>query len=114
MTVERVDIGKVTVLRIEGDIDENGVEALRSILYECLSEARVHLVLNLQGVRYITYMGLGVMVERLRKTRQLKGDIKLACLNLFAQRLLRMSGVSGLFAQYESEAQAISVFQEAA
>lgn len=114
MTAERLDFGTVTVLRLEGDIDGNGVDALRAILYECLSDARVRLVINLSGVAYISYMGLGVIVERLRKMRQKKGDIKLVGLNMQAKQLIRMSGVNALFDQFDAEQQAIAVFQEAA
>lgn len=114
MRVERVDYGTVTILRMDGDIDENGIEALRSALYECFRDARFNLVMNLETVRFISYLGLGVLVERLRKARFCKGDIKLVGLNLYAQRLLRMSGVTSLFESYESETQAIAVFQEAA
>ncbi len=114
MTVERLDYGSVTVLRLEGDIDGNGVDALRAILYECLSDARVRLVMNLSGVGYISYMALGVIVERLRKMRQQKGDIKLVGLNMQAKQLIRMSGVNGLFEQYDAEPQALAVYQEAA
>ena len=114
MQIERAEIGAITVLRLQGDLDENGVNALRDAFYECLRAGRFHLVLNMSEVRYISYLGVGVMVERLRKVRSFKGDLKLAGLNLHANRLFRMVGVSSLFETYENEAQALRVFQEAA
>ncbi len=114
MHVERTDMGMVTVLRLDGDIDEGGVEALRTALYECMTQAQFNLVVNLADVRFISYMGVGVLVERLRKLRAFKGDMKLVGMNLYAERLFRMVGVSSLFDTYETEAQAIHVFQEAA
>lgn len=114
MKVERTDIGAVTVLRLHGDIDESGVDTLRTGLYECISDSRFKLVLNLSGIRFISYMGVGVLVERLRKVRALKGDVKLVGINLYTQRLFRMVGVSSLFDTFDSESQAIGVYQEAA
>lgn len=114
MTVERKDVGGETVLRLVGDIDENGVDAVRTAMYECMSEGRNRLVLNLSGVRMISYMGVGVLVERLRKVRSLGGDLKLVGINLYTERLFRMVGVGSLFDTHESEAQALAVFQEAA
>ncbi|MCC6152825.1 MAG: STAS domain-containing protein [Candidatus Hydrogenedentes bacterium] len=114
MKIERKDIGNVTVLRLAGDIDEGGVDALRTSMYECLAEGRHQLIMNLSGVRFISYMGVGVLVERLRKLRALSGDLKLVGMNLYAQRLFRMVGVSALFDSYENETQAIGQFQEAA
>ncbi|MCC6488592.1 MAG: STAS domain-containing protein [Candidatus Hydrogenedentes bacterium] len=114
MNVERTDMGAVTVLRLQGDIDENGVDALRTALYECISENRFKVVMNLSAIRFISYMGVGVLVERLRKVRALNGDIKLVGINLYTQRLFRMVGVSSLFDTYDSEQKAAGTFQEAA
>ncbi|GMV93855.1 MAG: hypothetical protein AMXMBFR82_36330 [Candidatus Hydrogenedentota bacterium] len=114
MNVERTDIGAVTVLRLEGDIDETGVDALRTALYECINDGRSKLVLNLSSIRFISYMGVGVLVERLRKLRAQGGDMKLVGINLYTQRLFRMVGVQSLFDTFESETQALGVYQEAA
>jgi anti-anti-sigma factor len=114
MNIERKDFGAVSVLRLEGDLDETGVDALRGSLYDCISERRYKLVLNLSGVRFISYMGVGVLVERLRTVRSFNGDVKLVAINLYTERLFRMVGVTTLFDTYESETHAIGVFQEAA
>ncbi len=114
MIIDRSDVGAVTVLRLDGDLDEYGVDVLRTALFECLTEGRFHLVLNLKQVRFISYMGVGILVEKLRKTRAFRGDLKLVGLNMYAERLFRMVGVTSLFETYESECLAISVFQEAA
>jgi len=102
------------VLRVAGDLDESGVDVLRTSLYDCMTQGRFCLVMNLRDVGFISYMGVGVMVERLRKVRAFKGDIKLVGLNVYAERLLRMVGVTTLFETYDSEGQAVGVFQEAA
>lgn len=114
MKVERSDTGAVTVLRLAGDVDEGGVDVLRTAMYECLSEGRFQLVVNLSEVGFVSYMGVGVFVERLRKVRAFNGDIKLVGMNLAAQRLFRMSGVKSLFEYFDAESQAVGRFQEAA
>lgn len=112
--IERLEIGSVTVLRLEGELDEAGIGTLRDHLFDCMSDGRFNIVLNFAQVRYVSYMALGIIVERLRKVRTLSGDIKLAGINLHLNRLLRMVGVSSLFEAYDTEAQAVGVFQEAA
>ncbi|MFA6245229.1 MAG: STAS domain-containing protein [Candidatus Hydrogenedentales bacterium] len=114
MQIERKDMGAVTVLRLEGDLDEKGVDALRTEMYNTINDGRSKIVMNLSGVRFISYMGVGVLVERLRKVRAMNGDVKLVALNLYAERLFRMVGVSSLFDTYETESQAVGVYQEAA
>jgi anti-sigma B factor antagonist len=114
MKIERKDINEITILRLAGDIDETGVDVLRTSMYECLAEGRHQIIMNLSGVRFVSYMGVGVLVERLRKLRAMNGDLKLVGMNLYAQRLFRMVGVTSLFDTFESEVQAIGQFQEAA
>ena len=114
MTVDRADLGNVTVLNLSGDLDEGGVNELRTSLFECITQERFNLVISLSEVRFMSYLGVGVLVERLRKVRGLGGDMKLVGINLYTERLFRMVGVSSLFETYDSEGQAMSVFQEAA
>lgn len=114
VAIDRTDKGAVTVLRLRGDIDEAGVETLRTSLYECLAQRRYNVVLNLRDVCYISCMGVGVLVERLRKFQAFHGDMKLVALNVYSERLFRMAGVSALFDTFDSEAQAVGMFREAA
>jgi anti-sigma B factor antagonist len=114
MNLDRTNIGQVTVLRLEGDLDEGGVDKLREGLYACIADGRFCLVLNFSEVRFVSYMGVGVLVERLRKLRASNGDIKLVGINLYTERLFRMIGVTSLFEIYDSESRAIAVYKEAA
>lgn len=114
MEIQRAEVGQISVLRLIGDLDEDAVDVLRAALFECLKDKRFSVVMNFTELRFISYMGLGVLVERLRYVRQVGGDIKLVGINLYAERLFRMVGVSSLFEIYDSETRAIGVFQEAA
>ncbi len=112
--VDSVHQGTVTTLQLEGDVDEMGVQDLREALLQCLRDKRYNVVINLNGVRFISYMGLGVFVERLRQFRKHDGDMKLVGLNLYTERLFRMVGVTTLFETYDDEAAAVQGYQEAA
>jgi len=65
-------------------------------------------------VGLVSYLGLGVLVERLRQFRAGGGDIKLVRVNLATERLLRMAGISRLFESYENDHRAVQVYQKAA
>jgi len=114
LRIEKIDQGLASVLRLEGEIDEDGVKELRIALLNCLKTGGSNVVVNLRDVGYISYMGIGVLVERLRQFRALNGDMKLVGISLYIERLFRMAGVKSLFDTYESEGQAVQVFQEAA
>lgn len=114
MNMERLESGGVTVLRLEGELDEHGVETLRMGLADCLQERRTRLVVNLDGVTFVSYLGLGVLVERLRLFRKGGGDMKLARPSLYVKRLMRLAAVLHLFEICDSEAHAVEAFREAA
>ena len=107
-------MGMVSVLRLHGDIDENGVQDLRMALLECLKQKRSSVVVNMADVTFISYMGVGVLVERLRQFRAYEGDMKLVALNVYGERMFRMLGVTKLFDSFATEGQAVEAFKEAA
>lgn len=114
MMTERYESGNVTVVRCTGDMDEEGSNALRLALNGCLQDQRRCVVVNLEKVNYTSYLGIGLLVERLRQFRACRGDLKLSNVNLYTQRLMRMASVLRLFQMCESEAQAIESFRKAA
>ena len=114
MKIERIDSGQAVVLHVSGDIGEEGVKELRIAFLNCIKDGHYCVIVDMTKVACISYMGVGVVVERLRQFRALKGDIKLVGVNLYCERLFRMVGVKSLFETYDSEVQALQVFQEAA
>ncbi len=114
MKIERLESGAVTVLRLAGDIDEIGMNELRLSLMECIEDNRCHVVVNLSQVNFVSYMGVGVLVERLRQLRAYNGDMKLVGVNLYTERLFRMVGVKKVFETFETESLAIQAYREAA
>lgn len=114
MNIERLETGSVTILRLDGDIDDKGMNELRLALNICIRDERCNVVVNMAGVKFVSYMGVGVLVERLRNMRAHGGDLKLCDVNMYTQRLFRMSGVTKVFATFASEPEAIQAFRIAA
>ena len=114
LNIETRKAGDIAIVRVDGEVDEDGVRQLRIALVNCLRNNGYNVVVNLSGMKFISYMGVGVLVERLRQFRSYDGDMKLVGLNLYTQRLFRMTGVTSLFDVYENEADAIRDYQEAA
>lgn len=114
LSTENVNKGGVTILRMQGEVDEEGVRTLRIALAQTLQERRYDIVLNLKDVHYVSYMGVGVLVEQLRMFRHFGGDMKLVGLSIHADQLLRTVGALRHFNIFESEDEAVQVYQEAA
>ena len=107
ISIECLESGSVRVLRVHGDLNEEGVPDLRLALMDCLAQGRTNVVLNVAGVAFVSYIGVGVLVERLGQLQAAKGDLKLACMSVYMRRLLRLMGLSHVFNTYETELQAI-------
>lgn len=114
LNIDRLETGAVTVLRLDGDIDEEGMNELRLALMGCIQDHRYNVVVNMAEVKFVSYMGVGVLVERLRQLRAYNGDMRLTGVNLYTQRLFRMVGVGHVFDVSDSEQQAIQKYQKAA
>jgi len=114
MYINRLETGVVTVLRLEGDIDEDGVNIVRQAIMDCLRDKRCHVVMNLSKVNFISYMGAGVLVEGLRHVRNFGGDLKFVGANVYAMRLFRMVSIHKMLPLFKTEGQAIQEFQRKA
>jgi len=93
----------VAILRVSGDLDDNGVDSFRTALYHCRKNGYIKFVVDVTEVRFISYMGVGVLAERLFALKGLGGDLRLVGLNLYTERLLRMVGLSELIGGFEDE-----------
>lgn len=114
MELEQVNAGPVMVLRLHGALEDQGVQALSAALTDCLQARRACVVVNLEEASEVSYLGLGVLVERLRLFRKGGGDLKLARPSLHVKRLMRLAAVLHLFDIRDSEAHAVEAFREAA
>ena len=114
VSIKRVQVGLVTVLRLHGDLDEDGAYALHVGLLECVKERRRRVVVNFSDVQIVSYLSVGVLVEKLRWLRKYGGNMKLAGLNCDVQSLFMRMGVTSILELYETEFQAIGMFNEAA
>lgn len=114
LRVQTEHMGPIAVIRLRGDIDEEGATDLRIALVTCLRERRYNVVVNLAEVEFVSFMGVGILVERLRQFRANEGDMKLVSLNIYTQRLFRRAGITTLFETFEEENEAIQVYRQAA
>lgn len=114
LELSRNEEGPVTVIRLAGEIDQDGVNMLRVGLLNCLKDKRPNVVVDLTDVRYVSYMAIGVFLERRRQLSATGGDLKLAGLNLVVKRTFHMASVTGMFSIYDTVAQARDGFKAAA
>lgn len=80
----------IVVCRAKGELDAFTVSQLRQALAELASSPR--LVIDLSGVTFVDSAGLGALIGGIRRTRELGGDVAVACDRPVLIRLLRTTG----------------------
>ena len=114
LNIETENIGDVTIVRLEGEVDEDGgVRKLKESLVSCLKRKEYEIIVNLSQMEFISYMGVGILVERLIQFRKKDGDMKLVNPQFYTESLMRMTDVTSLFDIYDTEVDAIREYREA-
>lgn len=112
LTVERetTDEG-IDIVRVDGEVDEDGLVALKKSLANCLKNNHCNTVVDFSDMGNMTYLAVGMLNEERREFRGDGGDMKLVGLNFYNEQLLKTLGV--LFDVYETKADAIRAYREA-
>jgi len=100
----------VNILSIGGRLDAYSAAEAEKKLDELITAGNVKIVLNLEGLEYISSSGLRVFLAQLKKVRKQQGDIKLCCMKPNIREVFDIAGFTQLFNIVENEAAATSGF----
>jgi anti-sigma B factor antagonist len=108
---ERQD-GDVTVLELEGALILGPeADALRERVRQLLKARKVKIVLHLQNLNRLDSVGVGTMMDAVRRTRKAGGDLRLAQLSKTAADVLGLMTLTrrpDLLAIFPDEQEAIA------
>jgi anti-anti-sigma factor len=77
-----------------------------------MNRRHFRVVVDLRSARKIDVAGLGILVERLMRIRERKGDIKLCSLRPELSRVMDRVGVASLFETFNTKEEALQSFRE--
>lgn len=101
----------VEVVICQGDLNATHMARISHKVSRLVNQNHKHVLLDLGRARRVDLAGLGILIERLRKVRQLHGDIRLCNLRPCVSETLRLVGINGLIQSYESREKALESFQ---
>jgi anti-anti-sigma factor len=101
----------VTVARLKGFIDRHTIDALEGALRRAIEENRPKVVVNCDGLSYISSNGMGIFIAYVQKTRVKGGDIRFCQMRDIARTVITMLGLQNIFKVYETEAEAIASYR---
>ncbi len=110
MDIEEKKAGQAYIITLNGRLDAYSSNELDKRINMLIDEGNMELVVNLDGVDYISSSGLRVMLSAVKKLRKMDGDIRLACLKPYVMEVFDISGFTQLFQIFEREEEAINSF----
>jgi anti-sigma B factor antagonist len=102
------DFGGHAVVALHGDLDLADVPAVESHLIAVVAACGPSVIVDMAGLDFIDCRGLGVLVRVLKWIRASHGDMYLAAPRQHVRRILRLTGLIGIFPVYPSVAHAAS------
>lgn len=102
----------VEILQVR-DLDAHDMVRVKNRISRLIDKDRTRLILDLRGARHIDFLGLGILVERLRKVRALNGDLKLVGLNPYVLKVLKATQLGRLIKTYGNTREALRSFKGA-
>jgi len=100
-------------VEIQGEIDVYTSPRVKETVNELIEKGHYHLIINLEGVRYIDSTGLGVLIGALKKVREQSGRILLVCTNPQIKKIFNITGLVKIFEIFKDEEEAIQVLAAA-
>jgi anti-sigma B factor antagonist len=111
LKIERREVGKVTILDMEGRIvlgDE--IHNLREAVHGLIKQDQKRIILNLAGVDYIDSSGVGELVANFTAVRNAGGELKLLNLTQKVQDVLYVTKLYTVFDIKDDEFHAVKSF----
>jgi len=110
--VFRKDVENVRILNIQGFLDAHTAPNFETELQKLINENSFNIIVNLDGLQYISSAGLGVFMGVIEDIRNNGGDLKICCAAPKVFKVFDLLGFPSLYEFYDSEDQAVSKFTD--
>jgi len=107
MEINQTCIDNVPIVSVSGRIDAATYKELESILSDLIDQNKSEIVLDLEGVTYISSVGLRVLLAAQKKVRPKNGGVKLVSLQPFVREVFEMTGFNRLFTIHSNQIEAL-------
>lgn len=109
--VVRSDNKDISVLNIKGYLDAHTAPEFEKSLRNLISEKRYNIVVDLNGLQYISSAGLGVFMGFVEEIRQNSGDIKICSASPKVFKVFDLLGFPSLYEFYNNSSDATKKFK---
>ena len=104
------DVDGVTVVDLSGKLNTGTSPEADSYLSSLIDGGATKLLLNMEGIDYISSSGLRVVLANGKKATAAGGALSLCTLNQSVGEVFRVSGFTSIFKVFETEDEALASF----
>jgi anti-sigma B factor antagonist len=110
MQIEVKEMNRVDLVAIQGRVDSSNADQLGDALAERVEGGTRNIVVDLEGVEYMSSAGLRELVSALKKVKQTGGDLRLCNPNERITEVFDLAGLTSIFEIYDSQVDAVGSF----
>jgi anti-sigma B factor antagonist len=102
---------EVKIAVLSGRLDMETAEADSPALLESLEGSPQGIVIDMEGVDFLSSSGLRMLLSAFQKARETGKKMPLIRVQPLVYKIFKVSALDGMFSFFESEAEAIEMFQ---
>ena len=110
MRIHTQNYNDVTVIELQGEIDNDLADPLKEIITETVAADRRRIVLDMSNLSSIDSQGLELLLWIRQYCRQNKTQLKLAGLDENTEKILEITGLQNEFDRHSELAEAVRSF----
>jgi anti-sigma B factor antagonist len=110
LSIDTDNTQNVSVMRVRGRVDSETAPEFDTALSKLLRDNKNKIVLNLQGVDFLSSAGLRAMVRALKDAQGSGGDVHLASVSEPIEVILRTVGMLQMFKMFSTNEEAAAGF----
>ena len=110
LSIETDNSQNISVMKVNGRVDSDTAPEFDNALSNLLNNNRNKIILNLQGVEFLSSAGLRAMVKVLKGAQSSGGDVRLAAVSQPIEVILRTVGMMQMFKMFSTSEEAAAGF----
>jgi anti-sigma B factor antagonist len=108
MNIEPTELEKAVLLKVTGRMDAENADEFQQACEQWIKQGARHLIADLDGLQYVSSMGLRSFLTVAQKMQSLSGSLILCGLHGLPRQVFEMTRLLSLFPVYDKVEQAIA------
>jgi anti-anti-sigma factor len=108
MNIEPIQLDKAVLLKVSGRMDAENSHEFEDACQRWITQGSKHLIADLEGLQYVSSMGLRSFLSVAQKLQSSSGSLILCGLHGLPRQVFEMTRLIGVFPVFETPEQAIA------